>query len=90
MVVVRAIGPSSGVAGSLANPTLELRNGNGALLVMNDNYTFDSNVLIYHVVPPDTRESAFSRILAPGNYTTIVRGVANTTGVGLVEVYGVQ
>jgi len=25
--------------------------------------------------------------LPPGNYTAIVRGVNNTTGVGLVEVY---
>jgi hypothetical protein len=89
-VVVRAIGPSSGVPGALANPTLELHNGNGALLATNDNYSYDYYVLLYHVVPPDTRESAFSRVLAPGNYTTIVRGVGNTTGVALVEVYGVQ
>ena len=45
---------------------------------------------LYHVAPPDARESALSRMLAPGNYTTIVRGVGNTTGVGLVEVYGIQ
>ena len=40
-VIVRAIGPSSGVPGALANPTLELRNGNGALLASNDNYSYD-------------------------------------------------
>lgn len=89
-VVVRAIGPSSGVPGALANPTLELHNGNGALLASNDNYSFDARVAFYHLAPPDTRESALSRILAPGNYTAIVRGVGNTTGVALVEVYGVQ
>ena len=89
-VVVRAIGPSSGVPGSLANPTLELHNGNGALLATNDNYSGDSYVSYYNLVPPDARESALSRVLAPGNYTTIVRGVGNTTGVSLVEVYGVQ
>ena len=89
-VVVRAIGPSSGVPGALANPTLELHNGNGALLAANDNYSYDYYVLLNHFVPPDTRESAFSRFLAPGNYTAIVRGVGNTTGVSLVEVYGLQ
>jgi matrixin len=89
-VVVRAIGPSSGVPGPLANPTLELHNGNGALLATNDNYSYDYYVAINHFVPPDTRESAFSRFLAPGNYTAIVRGAGNTTGVALVEVYGIQ
>ncbi len=89
-VVVRAIGPSSGVSGALADPTLELHNGNGALLATNDNYSYDYYVSLNHFVPPDTRESAFSRILAPGNYTAIVRGVGNTTGVALVEVYGIQ
>ncbi len=89
-VVIRAIGPSSGVPGFLANPTLELHNGNGALLSTNDNYSFDPYVSYYHLVPPDTRESALARILAPGNYTAIVRGVNNTTGVALVEAYGVQ
>ena len=89
-VVLRAIGPSSGVAGALANPTLALHNGNGALLATNDNYSYDYYVLLYHLTPPDSRESAFSRVLAPGNYTAIVRGVGNTSGIALVEAYGVQ
>jgi hypothetical protein len=37
--------------------------------------------------PGDPSESAIIAMLPPGNYTTIVRGVNNTTGVGLVEVY---
>jgi hypothetical protein len=89
-VVVRAIGPSSGVPGALANPSLELRNGNGALLASNDNYSYDYYVSLNHLVPRDTRESALSRILAPGNYTAIVKGVNNTSGIALVEAYGVQ
>ena len=32
-------------------------------------------------------ESAIIANLPPGNYTAIVRGVNNTTGVALVEVY---
>ena len=37
--------------------------------------------------PGDGRESAIIADLPPGNYTAIVRGVNNTTGVALVEVY---
>jgi hypothetical protein len=37
--------------------------------------------------PTDLNESAIIATLAPGNYTAIVHGVNNTTGVGLVEVY---
>jgi hypothetical protein len=37
--------------------------------------------------PGDPRESAIIATLPPGNYTAIVRGVNNTTGVALAEVY---
>ena len=37
--------------------------------------------------PVDGRESAIIADLAAGNYTAIVRGVNNITGVALVEVY---
>jgi hypothetical protein len=37
--------------------------------------------------PADGRESAIIANLPPGNYTAIVRGVNNTTGVALVEMY---
>jgi hypothetical protein len=41
-------------------------------------------------MPTDDRESASLRTLAPGNYTAIVRGALDITGVGLVEVYHLQ
>jgi hypothetical protein len=88
-IVVRALGPSTGVAGALADPMLELRNGNGDLLVSNDNYYYDYNVYANHLVPTNSLESALGDLLAPGNYTAIVRGVGDTTGVALVEVYAV-
>lgn len=90
-VIVRAIGPSlaaRGVAGALQNPTLELAPQNGPH-ISNDNWK-DSEAAAIQVtgIPPtDDRESAIVRTLAPGNYTAIVRGVNNTTGVALVEVY---
>ena len=37
--------------------------------------------------PANPFESAIIADLPPGNYTAIVRGVNNMTGVGLVEVY---
>jgi len=37
--------------------------------------------------PTAASESAIIADLQPGNYTAIVRGVNNTTGVALVEVY---
>jgi hypothetical protein len=40
--------------------------------------------------PGDPRESAIVAELPPGNYTAIVRGVNNTTGVALIEVYDLQ
>jgi hypothetical protein len=93
--VVRAIGPSlqnAGVAGSLGDPTLELRDANGVLIAANDNWASDPNaasVQASGLAPQDSRESAVYRAFAGGNYTAVVRGVNDTTGVGLVEVYNV-
>jgi hypothetical protein len=88
-VIVRAIGPSLPVAEALGDPTLELRDGDGALVAANDNWRSDQEAdLIATSIPPSNDlESAIVRELAPGNYTAIVRGVNNTTGVALVEAY---
>ena len=82
----------------MANPTLELHNGNGALIASNDNWqhTIIGGIITSDQVqdiqnsghaPGDASESAIIANLPPGNYTAIVRGVNNTTGVALVEVY---
>ncbi len=100
-VIIRAIGPELtqyGVPNALANPTLELYDGTGALIASNDNWThtiiggiITSNqfrdIINSGYVPNDTRESAIIADLPAGNYTAIVRGVNNMTGVALVEVY---
>jgi len=93
-VIVRAIGPSLPVAGKLENPTLELRDGTGALLASNDDWMnstpADKQAIIDSGIPPaNDLESAIVRTL-PANsagYTAIVRGVNNTTGIGVVEAY---
>ncbi len=94
-VIVRAIGPSlgeRGVAGALADTTLALHDGNGAKFAENDDWQSDqAQEIIDSTAPPtDAREAAIVRTLAPGNYTAIVRGKNETTGVALVEVYNLE
>jgi subtilisin family serine protease len=93
-VLVRAIGPSLAQYGLqvLADPTLELHNGNGTLIGQNDDWRSDQEQAIINsgFPPSDNRESAILATLAPGNYTAIVRGKNNTTGIALVEVYNLQ
>jgi hypothetical protein len=91
-VLIRAIGPSltaAGVTGALQDPTLELRDTNGALMRQNDNWQESQQTEIEstRIPPGNAAESAIVATLMPGNYTAIVRGKNNTTGVGLVEVY---
>ncbi|MDQ6655052.1 MAG: hypothetical protein M3Y80_04480, partial [Verrucomicrobiota bacterium] len=91
-VIIRAIGPSLqpfGIPNFLADPTLELFDGAGTSLAMNDNWrdTQQAEIEASTVAPTRDAESAIVRTLPPGNYTAVVRGKNNTTGIGLVEVY---
>ena len=91
-VLLRAIGPSlvnAGVPGSLQDPTLELFDGNGASIFFNDNWqdTQADEILATGLAPTDPAESAILVAQAAGNFTAIVRGVNDTTGIGLVEAY---
>lgn len=93
-VIVRAIGPSlgsSGVAGFLADPKVQL-NGSAGVINSNDNWKDTQQVEIQaSTIPPsDDRESAVVATLVPGNYTAIVEGKDETTGVALVEVYDLE
>ena len=42
------------------------------------------------LAPPNDLESAIRIALQPGNYTAVLSGKNNTTGVGLVEVYDIE
>lgn len=91
-VLIRAIGPSLGLSGQLANPTLELRNSSQALLDQNDDWKTSVNkqaIIDSGLAPSQDLESAIIATL-PANsqsYTAIIRGVNNTTGIGVVEIY---
>jgi hypothetical protein len=96
-VLVRAIGPSLPVSGTLQDPMLELRDVNGSLVASNDDWKVvdgsdpaesqRSEIEATTIPPSDERESALIAILPPANYTAIVRGKDNSTGVALVEMY---
>ncbi len=92
-VLVRAVGPSlSGVPDALADPMLELRDGNGALIASNNDWksTQQDEIEATGLAPSEDKEAAILATLPPGNYTAIVFGAGNTTGNGLVEAYNLQ
>jgi hypothetical protein len=94
-VVVRALGPSVNLPNKLADPILELRDSSGGLVQMNDNWVNSPNrqaIQDSGLAPGNDFESAIIATL-PANgsaYTAIVRGVNNTTGIGVVEVYDID
>jgi photosystem II stability/assembly factor-like uncharacterized protein len=96
-VALRGIGPSlsqSGLSPVLANPGLELRDGNGALLVSNDDWQNDpssaAQLSARGLAPQDSSESGIFASLPPGAFTAILAGKNGGTGLGLVEIYNVQ
>jgi hypothetical protein len=93
-IAVRGIGPSltaAGVPDALADPVLELRNANGALLVANndwqDNSAQAAELIAAGLAPTNQLESGLAATLPPGIYTALLAGQNNGTGVGVVEIY---
>jgi hypothetical protein len=91
-VAIRAMGPSlTGIANVLADPTLELHNGNGTLLASDDNWKDDANqaaeIIAAGMAPTNDFEAAIVTTLPPGQYTAIVAGQNGGMGVGVAEVY---
>jgi hypothetical protein len=91
-VLIRAIGPSLPLADDLADPLLELHNADGSILATNDNWRDmqEAEIDATGIPPTNDAESAILSTLSPGSYTAIVRGVGDTTGVALVEAYGLD
>jgi hypothetical protein len=93
-VAVRGIGPSLtavGVPNALVDPTLELRDGDGALLASNNDWQDDptsaAELTAAGLAPTNDLESGIAATLPPGPYTALLAGLNNGTGIGLVEVY---
>lgn len=99
-VILRAIGPSlaaAGIQGVLQDPTLELHDASGAIVASNDNWktrpdgsSQQGEIEATSIPPSNDAESALVQSLPPGNYTAIVRGTGNTSGIAVVEAYTLQ
>jgi hypothetical protein len=99
-IIVRALGPflgAFGVPDYLVNPTLDIFQGS-IKVATNDDWrttqigglvTADQSTEIAGsgFAPGNERESAIIANLAPGSYTAVVRGLGNTTGIGLVDAF---
>jgi hypothetical protein len=95
-IVIRGIGPSMApgifpASAVLADPTLELRDGNGSLVMSNDdwqdNFAQSAEITAAGLAPTNSRESAIAATLGPGMYTALLSGRNNGTGIGVVEIY---
>jgi len=96
-IIIRAIGPSLarfGIANSLADPTLELRDGNGMLIAFDDNWRDNpaqaAQIIAAGFQPQNDLEAVIAITSPPGAYTAIVTGKGGGTGVALIEVYNLQ
>lgn len=100
-VLVRGIGPSltaAGVNGALADPYLQLNDAAKTVIAQNDNWrqtqiggliTADqaAEIEATGAQPKDDKEAALIATVNPGNYTAVVRGVNDSTGIGLAEAF---
>jgi hypothetical protein len=96
-IAIRGIGPSlsnAGLSNVLADPTLELRDSNGALLISNDDWQSDpvsaGKLTAHGLALSNSKESGIYTTMAPGQYTAIIAGKSGGTGIGLIEIYHVQ
>jgi hypothetical protein len=93
-IIVRGLGPSmtaAGIPNPMTDPTLELRNNNGALLLANNDWQDDPDqageINAAGLAPSEPLEAALVGTFAPGLYTALLAGRNNSTGLGLVEIY---
>jgi hypothetical protein len=98
-VAIRGLGPSLaqyGLSEVLADPVLELHDGNGALMISNDNWTDDpvtaAELVANGLAPQNGDESGIFVSLPPGQFTVILSGKNNGTGtgIGLLEIYNLR
>jgi hypothetical protein len=96
-IAVRGLGPSlaqAGINNVLADPTLELHDANGALLIANDDWQSDpvsaAQLTANGLALPDPKESGIFTSLPGGQFTAILAGKNGGIGVGLVEIYNLK
>ena len=97
-IAVRALGPSltnAGLSNVLADPTLELHNANGTIMIANDDWQSDpvaaADLTANGLALPDPKESGiFTSLAPPGQFTAIVAGKNGGIGIALVEIYNLK
>jgi hypothetical protein len=97
-VVIRGIGPSLaqfGLNPVLSDPTLELHDNNGAIIIANDNWQDDGSQAALlsgsGLAPTDQKEAAiFTTNLPPGQFSAILAGKNGGTGIGTIEIYNLH
>ena len=99
-VLIRGMGPSLSVngvpvTGRLADPVIELHDHTGAIIATNDDWKVpvqnQTDVEATGLPPGDDHESALvAQLNLDENYTVILSGKNNTTGIGLVEIYDLE
>jgi hypothetical protein len=96
-IAIRGIGPSLssvGLSNVLADPTLELRDSNGTLMISNDDWQSDpvsaGKLTAHGLALSNSKESGIYTTMTPGQYTAIIAGKSGGTGIGLIEIYHVQ
>ena len=96
-VIVRGLGPSlqinrTPIPGTLPDPVIELRRNDGTIVAANNDWqeTQQGEIAASGLAPSDNREAAIAAALDPGNYTVVLSGRNNDTGIALVEVFDVD
>jgi hypothetical protein len=96
-IAIRGIGPSlssAGLSNVMADPTLELRDSNGALMISNDDWQSDpvsaGKLTAHGLGLSNTKESGIYTTLPPGQFTAILAGKSGGIGIALIEIYHVQ
>lgn len=91
-VIFRGLGPSMPVVEALADPVLELHDGNGNTIRANDDWKQNQagEIQMSALAPTNDREAAIIGNFPPGNYTVILRGKNGSSGIGLLEAYKVN
>ena len=96
-MAIRGLGASlasSGLSNLLADPTLEVHNADGTIMISNDNWADDpataTQLAANGLAPQDGNESGIFASLPPGQFTVIMAGKNGGTGIGLVEIYNLK
>ena len=96
-VAIVGLGPSLAqfaLNNLLEDPTLELHNGNGAIIASNDDWIDDpvsaAALITNGLAPENVKESGIYISLLPGEFTAILAGKNGGTGIGVIAIYNVK